>query len=198
MPKEPEDLKLKLQEFRVTYKDLFVFKPLYRVLHKYYCENTWSDYYEYKGVEAKFYEIYYLHRESGGGYYDVSILWEWYKPYLNPNFIMKMQVEFVLLGGKVEERRVGDRKVKGESGEFNIFIRPTVLIKDSKKFDEHPFLRRVKRKFFERDTVKLNDEIGSYCYSKSKEVFDLVKSYLDSHGAAFSQDSLIHRKWEGV
>jgi hypothetical protein len=198
---EGKDLKLDLNEFRLTYKDLFVFKPLYRVLHKYYCENSWEDQYGETGTGpdgAKFFEIYYIHRETGGGFYDITILWEWYRPYFNNNFMMKMQVEFVLLGGKIEERRIGDRKVKGESGEFNMFIRPSVQVKDSKKFDENPFLRRIKRTFFGRYTRDVNEQIGGYCYSKAQEVHDLAKSYLDSHGSVYGQDQLIHRKWEGV
>ncbi|MFT4308067.1 MAG: hypothetical protein ACMXYM_01735 [Candidatus Woesearchaeota archaeon] len=198
---KPENVKLKLEEFRLTYKDLFVFKPLYRVLHKWYCENNWQDQYGKSGTGptgAQFFEIYYIHRETGGGFYDITILWEWYKPYWNTNFRMKMQVEFVLLGGKIEERRIGDRKVKGESGEFNMFIRPSVELLKSKAFDESPFLRRIKRPFFGRYTSEVNEQISAYCYSKAKEVHDLAKSYLDSHGSVFGQDQLIHRKWEGV
>lgn len=199
MVRKPWDkYEIAVNEFSLTYQDLFVFKPLYRVLHKYFCENGWRDQYGYEGTLAKFYEIYYLHRETGGGFYDITIVWEWHKKYVNTNYEMKIQAEFVLLGGKIDERRIGDKKVKGESGEFNIFLRPKVLIKKNEEFNKDVFLSRVKRRFFESDTKAIAEEVQAYTYSKTKEVYDLVKSYLDTHSSVFGMDTLIHRKWEGV
>lgn len=196
--KEPyNDYSIDVPELRLVYQDLFVFKPLYRVTHKYFCENGWKDYAGNEGENALLYETYYLHRETGGGRYDVNVVWDWYKPYPNDNYTMNIKMEFMLLGGIVEERRIGDRKVKGESGELTIFFRPKVLIKDE-GFNTNPFLARVKRRFFEKDTQEIAEQVQAYTYSKTKEVYDLLKTYLDSHGSVFGMDTLIHRKWEGV
>lgn len=188
---------IKIPDFRLTYKDLFVFKPLYRVSHKWFVENSWQDMYGRVGLLALFYETYYIHRETGGGFYDISILWDWYKPYMDAQFTMKIQVEFILLGGRIEERRIDDKKVKGESGELSVFLRPSVSISDA-DFNKNIILRRSKKRLFERTHRGISEEIQTYTYSKAKEVFDTLKSYLDSHGSVFGMDTLIHRKWEGV
>lgn len=189
-----KDYKISVPNFRLTYKDLFVFKPLYRVTYGWFRDNTWTD--KYGGME--FYENFYIHRETGGGFYDITINWEWHKKYMDKNFDMIMVLDFVLLGGRIEERRIDDKKVKGESGELSVFINPRVEIDDQSGFKDNPILARSKARVFERQHRETIEQIQGYTYSKAKEVFDMLKSYLDSHGSVFGMDMLIHRKWEGV
>jgi len=190
-----EELDVDIPDFQLTYKDLFSFKALYKVAHDWLWENSYRD--PFRTPEGYFNEQHYIMRENGP-VYDMDIVWNVHRFYKNTKFRMNLQIQYVLIAGRIDERIINGKKVKGETGELNIYIRPSmkVLLGD---WEKSIFLNRLKTRVFKDQYKAEVREARDYTYAKTKELYEFLKTYLDTRAAFVMQSEImLHQKFDDV
>lgn len=184
--------KIKIPEFHLTYKDFFNFKAVYKNTHKWLVENSFKDDFG----DTDFVEKRYIHKESGG-VYEINVLWEAQRNYKNPHYIIKCQIEFLLIAGRQEERVIGGNKYKGETGELNCFLRFNAIV-DDKGFEKNPVLKKAQNPMLNKHMKEEMELLKEYTYKRASDLYNFLKNYLETMAAFQEQDQLFHRKWDDV
>ncbi|MFT4309310.1 MAG: hypothetical protein ACMXYL_02395 [Candidatus Woesearchaeota archaeon] len=188
------ELNVKIEEFQIVYKELFSFKSLYKVAHDWLYENSYRD--PFNTVEGAFLEQHYIMRENGP-VYDMDIVWNAQRTYKNDKFKMLLSVQYILIAGRIDERIIDGKKVVGEAGELNIFLRPSMKV-DIGDWEKSLFLNRLKTRVFKDQYKEEIREARDYTYGKTKEFYDYLKTYLDTRAAFMHPGLLLHQPFDDV
>ncbi len=183
--------KIDVPDFTFVYQDIFVFKSLYKLAKEWLEEQGFRD--QYGGFE--FMEKKYVHKEMPGGMHEINIVWEVERKYTNKNIFFKMQIEFLLIAGKIEERIIDGKKVKGDTGELDVFVRPSMFIKDD-DWDKNVFLKKVKDRTFRKNYKEEVETAKAWIYKRAKNFVGLLKDFLETKAAFKPQDEMFHSKWD--
>jgi hypothetical protein len=188
------DLTVNIPEFALIYKDIFSFKALYKVAHDWLYENSYRD--QFETEEGFFLEQHYIMRENGP-VYDMNIVWNAERRYKNTKFKMLLNIQFILIAGRIDERIIDGRKVKGEAGELNLNLRPSMKV-DIMDWEESAFLKRLQNRVFKDQYKAEVKEARDYTYAKTKEFYDFLKTYLDTKAAFLNPGLMLHQKFDDV
>jgi hypothetical protein len=188
------ELNVNIPEFALIYKDIFSFKALYKVAHDWLYENSYRD--KFETEEGYFLEKHYIMRENGP-VYDMNISWDAERRYKNTQFKMLLNVQFILIAGRMDERIIDGRKVKGEAGELNLNLRPSMKV-DIMDWQESAFLKRIQDRVFKDQYKAEVSEARDYTYAKTKEFYDFLKTYLDTKAAFLNPGLMLHQKFDDV
>jgi hypothetical protein len=193
--KAMSQIDVNMQEFQLTYKELFSFKSLYKVAHDWLYENSYRD--KFGTQEGYFLEQHYIMRENGP-VYDIDIVWNAQRTYKNEKLQMFLNIQFMLIAGRMDEKIIDGKKVRGETGELNIYLRPSMKV-DIGDWEKNIFLNRLKDRVFKDQYKAEVKEARDYAYGKTREFYEFLKAYLETRAAFVIQSELmLHQKFDDV
>lgn len=185
--------KIKIPTLTIQYRDPFLFKTLYFLIYEWLMDNGYTD---EDGGEKRLEKHYEEQRHGELRHY--RIWWRSLKIPHGSGFVKyHLDVDYLGLAiSKVEVQR-GEKRIKADSGEINIFLSPWVEVDFSEHFKKNFFIRYFedvfKTRWMKNNLEGHKDEI----YSDALRLHGTLKKYFELWNSTRIEE-LFHTKFDEV
>lgn len=175
---------IQLPILEIQYRDVFVMKFLYSVMHEWLVENNWTDI--TGNDDHQFMERLFLEKRIGLN--EIRIWWRTIKnpliggsPQKKPIYRYKMNVYFRIINMSDTEVVHEGRKMKAQRGEATLFFLPQLDFDPEGEFEKHWLLKRFARYLRQRILKKQIEERRRDLIRETYQFHGMVKKYLEEH-----------------
>ena len=147
-------------------------KSVFDLRDTYKHAKDWLDYYNYDVVEKK-----YKHKEGTSGR-EIEIVWSVTRP-IDEYTMFDLEIKWLCLGVKDVQVSVGDKKVKMQRGEINVFVDAYLVLDWQHKWEETAFLKFM-RSLFEKYLYRGHiEDLKGELWKEGWAFYNEVKAYLN-------------------
>jgi hypothetical protein len=170
---------VKLPQLEIIYKEVFVMKYLYTVIHEWLQEE---DYVDVAGLDNHYYmEIMYLERRIGVK--ELRIWWRSFKyptgPPAKSFYRYRLDIDYNIINMVDVEIMHNGRKMKVQNGEISIKIQPIVEWDWQGRWEKHPLLKYFQNVFLKRVLYKNIEDHKKEVYRDAYRLQGMIKKYLE-------------------
>jgi len=150
---------IKIPEFRIKYKDVFHLKNLYVMMHEYLTEEGFLDTDQAQNNQDghRYAETLYMDKNVQKGLHQGGKeLWLWWRTIKQPEtkysgyFRYHLDFDLHIVYLKDQEVVHQGRKMKIQSGEIEIFIRPKIVADYREEWKDHWLMKHFHKLYFSR------------------------------------------------
>lgn len=168
----------KQPEMDFVFKDVFSLEHLYKGIHGWLEEEGYIN--SPGATPDKWMEHNYIEKVSGGGAREIWILWRIDRE-IGPYFKFHFDIDYHVLGLSKKEIMYDGKKIKLDSGEVEIWIKPVLTFdpkgewSDSLIFKNKRFAEFFKKRLFKKE-LEAKEEL---LVKDSKRLLDFIKQYFE-------------------
>jgi hypothetical protein len=193
-------IKIEIPTLEIIYREVFVYKYLYIMMHEWLMEYGWKD--ESGDLSHKYIEEMYLERRLPlqGGIIEKEYR-AWWRALKNlagsSYYRWRMNIYMSLIYMRDVEIVHEGQKIKAQRGEITIRIDPVIEVDYQNKWEKHPILKHVHKFFINNIFNKELEGNKKGLYRDAYRFHGVIKNFLEQRYFV-PEERLIHEKFEEI
>ncbi len=193
-------VEIKLPQLEIIYKEVFVMKYLYVMMHEWLMEYGYKD--ESGDLNHKYIEELYLERrlptKAGGIDKELRIWWRSLKTPNNSSYYRwRINIYMNVINMSDAEIVHNGEKMKAQKGEISLKINSSVEMDYDRKWEKHPILKNFHQFFVNNIFKKELEEQKKRLYRDVYRFHGAIKNFLEQKYFV-PEEKLLHEKFEEV